>query len=241
MVEIHAGYTDYRMTTELDADKLESNLNLLFIGHPYYVAAQKIPGGRYLDVKLSDIVPANKAVKFVKTFNKNSLLVGTILPDMLKTAGVKFDLSKLQASQMSSIKIETDLFYNGEYILQTILPKLSKQYGFYYNTNNAGALVFSPSGIQKKGAVLSEVTIDNGLVEYPTQINNTQYSFKTFFGAPGVFSPGDYVKIVSSQFSTGSATGLIIDGSYSWQDDKAEIIYKFGGDGKPVEVNPVFN
>jgi len=239
-VEIHGGYTDYRMSSEADADILESNLNLLFVGFPYYVASQKIPGGRYLDVKLSDIMSDKRNKKLVKTFRKGSMLVNEILTGILNESGIKYDLALLNTAAFSGVKTEIDLFYNGDFILSGILPKLSQQYGFYFYTNTSGALIFAPSGTQRKGSIQAELTIENGLIEYPTQINNTQYSVKTFFGAPSIFSPGDYVKIVSDQFAAKSATGLIIDGSYRWGTDDAEIVYKFGEDGKPVEVYPVF-
>lgn len=232
-IEIHAGYTDYRMSSPADADTLESNLNLLFIGYPYYVQASKIPGGTTLDLKLSDVMPSNRAKRTYTSYRRGVGLVSVILPGLLSEAGVQYDLSKL-----TDIQTESDFYPNGRIILSDLLPALGRQYKFYFTTDQNGSLNFWPSGVQTAGVELAQIREDNGLIEYPQQISNTQYQFKTLFGMPGMYYPGDTVSVKSASIPNGQASGLIVDAAYSWQDDQAEIQYKYSLTGYPVEIYP---
>jgi hypothetical protein len=137
-----------------------------------------------------------------------------------------------------------DLWYNNRLILTDVLPTLGRQYGFYLTVYPDGTHVFLLSGVPAVGALI-EVSASTGLIEYPTMINWTHWTFQTLFNAPACLYPGEWVKLRDPYFlrnevtSKGDyVTGAIVSSHYQWSDSTARCRYVLAPEGKPVESVP---
>lgn len=249
LIEIRAGYSDVKMKTFKDLDKLKVSLDKIYTGHPTFGADNKTSGGRVFNVRLNDIVAVSRTARVGKQYKKGRSIL-SVLDDVLKIAKVKFDLNSLiRDPDFPKLSLENTIFYNNRQIMTQVLPSLAKKYGFKFYVTN-GVYEFRSSTNKGPVGVTKEVSEKNrSMIEHPVSVNFVHWKVKTFFGRPKVFDRGEWMKVVSNVFTkksfvgppspTGTTvTALIVNANYSWQNESASIEYVISPSGQPINSTP---
>jgi len=256
LIRIYGGYSDFvmRSFSEGEISTLKGTLDQVYTGYPYFYSDDKVQGGRELSLELTDtsLIGSNERIS-IRFSEKTSIIdIITKLIDGIADGLVESDTSALEDNiDFSFLETEFPVLYNNRIVLEDIIPDLARQYAFTYFADNEGTLVFRPREDQGKttGASVNKINNNNGLAGFANTVNWVDIGFKTYFGKPQVFYPGDRVSIDAPNLYPKTAenelvldvptNGLIVNASYQWDDDSAEINYVMNKFGQEASANPI--
>jgi hypothetical protein len=249
LVEIRAAYSDERIKSFSDIDRLKNSLPLIYSGFPYYIADEKTVGGRMLSIMLNDIsmvdVIGEKA-RITERFGRGMRLTD-VLDKLFEFSGVAGRTDALKDDPTYKlVSLETDLYYVNRVVISDVIPNLCRQYGVLMTTDQQRNLVLRPGGKATTSGG-SKVSAKTGMINYPALTNFTHWGVQTLFGMPKVFFPGDWMKIEdeflvrNGQSASGVVEGAVVEGDYQWNDSTAQISYVVAPEGEPVTDVPVLN
>ncbi|MCH7928817.1 MAG: hypothetical protein IID03_12690 [Candidatus Dadabacteria bacterium] len=242
LIRIYAGYSSFMMRafTQININALKSTLNQVYAGFPFFYSDDKLLGGREISIELTDLSLFASKERISKSFR-----VDTSITDIVKkllNEFVEIDTTALEDNiDFSLLKIEFTVIYNNRLVLEDIIPDLERQYNFIHFTNNEGIMVFRPGDDQgvTTGATQNKVNSSNGLIEFANTMNWVDISFRTFFGRPDIFYPGDRVSVKAPNLNKLKDTeGRIISAEYNFDDADAEISYVMNQFGQVANSKP---
>jgi len=239
-IEIRAGESEYKLKDIGLVNELKRDLSLIYSGYPIYFQDRKIIGGRQLEIQLSDVTPISTITRITQVFPTGMYIVD-VLKKLETLAGESWTLNELQIDREFGFKkLAHDLTYMALNVHSQILPALSRIYGFIYNRDAIGNLVFSPSNTLTQGTSKGDISNRNGLIEYPVQVNWDKWHIKTFFGRPFILYPYDRFTVEASNLDSKVMDCLVTEANYNFNDSSAEIIYLVSptGNVSPL-VNPI--
>lgn len=240
LIEIYAGYSSTRITTGdmVSINRLRASLNQIYTGFPIFYSYDKFSAKYVLLIDCVDILRGTG--ERVNVSFKSQTPLTTVLQSLLQ-GKARFDLSGLLRSpRFPSVVLDNDVLYSDQLVLEDILPDLSEQYGFSYTIDPNGSITFKDDTIQDINAPqLKTISVVNGLIDFPNSKNWVDYDVKTLFGRPDIFFPGDDVTVFAKNLSSGKVAGKIVDATYTWGAEGAEIVYTVNSLGQFANPYPV--